>query len=77
MLLLLFDSVLFMSSLMGGETTISTPSAPSVHVTSPGWQQHSSFGIHLQRRKNPSEREWEAFKDIHLRGGEEIGRGCR
>ncbi len=50
MLLFLFDSVLFMSSPVG-ELAISTPSAPSVHVTSPGWQWHSSFGIHLQQGK--------------------------
>lgn len=33
------------------ERAISPPSAPSVHVTSRGWQQHSSFGIHLQQGK--------------------------
>lgn len=35
----------------GGERTISPPSAPSVPVTSLGWQHHSSFGIHLQQGK--------------------------
>lgn len=48
-----FDLVLFMSSLVrsGGWRAVSPPSAPSVPVTSPGWQQHSSFGIHLQQGK--------------------------
>lgn len=45
MLLFLFDLVLFMSSLVEGKG-LSPPSSPSVHVTSHGWQQHSSFGIH-------------------------------
>ena len=39
MLLLLFDSVLFMSSSVGGKGLSLPPSAQSVHVTSPGWQQ--------------------------------------
>lgn len=48
MLLFLFDSVLFMSSMVGRE------GAPSVHVTSPGWQQHSSFWNTFTARENPS-----------------------
>lgn len=46
MLLFLFDLVLFMSSLVEGKGLSPPPSSPSVHVTSHGWQQHSSFGIH-------------------------------
>lgn len=41
----------YLWALWWGERAISPLSAPSVPVTSPGWQQHSSFRIHLQQGK--------------------------
>lgn len=35
----------------GRKRAISPHSTPSVHVMSPGWQQHHKFGIHLQQGK--------------------------
>lgn len=42
-----FDSVLFMSSLVWWGLSFNL-SVPSVHTTSFGWQQHSSFGAYLR-----------------------------
>lgn len=58
----------------GGERAISPPSAPSVAVMSPGWQQHSSKEYIYCREKNV--KMWrEALKDTHL-SKEESGCGC-
>lgn len=79
MLLFLFDSVLFMSSPAGGGRgggrAISPSSAPSVPVTSPGWQQHSSFWNTFTAGENPSE--WEEKRQKTHLSREESPRGCQ
>lgn len=65
----------YLWALRQGERAISPSSAPSVPVTSPGWQQRSSFGIHLQRGKTHQNVKRSAQK-THL-SGEESGQGCQ